>query len=181
MRSKFAVAAVALALVAAASLVIANPVGVPPTAKPFDVIEGKTISIDLGTPTAHGWYVLVWGSYKVGDQEFLANGAAKEGEFNPGAGCVYIAWEGGGQCFVPSENQGNRAHEFLKSIHGGPPITLGLIPAAGAHGAFYYRVDNAPISEDAASRARPLAAAALQIQFTESELTDLIVRIRRRR
>ena len=91
MRSKFAVAAVALSLVAAASRVIANPVGVPPTAKPFDVIEGKTISIELGTPTAHGWYVLIWGSYKVGDQEFLANGAAREGEFNPGAGCVYIA------------------------------------------------------------------------------------------
>jgi hypothetical protein len=67
-----------------------------------------------------------------------------EGEFNPGAGCVYIAWEGGGQCFFPSENQGNKAHEFLKSIHGGPPITLGLIAPAGAHGAFYYRVDNAP-------------------------------------
>ena len=83
MRSKFAVAALALALVAAASGVIANPVGVPPTAKPIDVIEGKTISIELGTPTAHGWYVLIWGSYKVGDQEFLANGAAKEGEFNP--------------------------------------------------------------------------------------------------
>jgi hypothetical protein len=73
MRSTFAVAAVALALVAAASRVIANPLGVPPTAKPLDVIEGKTISIELGTPTAHGWYVLVWGSYKVGDQEFLAN------------------------------------------------------------------------------------------------------------
>ena len=144
MRSRFAVAAVALALVVAASRVIANPVGIPPTAKPFDVIEGKTISIELGTPTAHGWYVLIWGSYKVGDQEFLANGAAKEGEFNPGSGCVYIAWEGGGQCFFPSENQGNRAHEFLKSIHGGPPITLGFIPPAGAHGAFYYRVDNAP-------------------------------------
>jgi hypothetical protein len=108
------------------------------------VIEGKTISIDLGTPTAHGWYVLIWGSYKVGDQEFLANGAAKEGEFNPQAGCVYIAWEGGGQCFFPSESQGNRAHEFLKSIHGGPPITLGFNPPAGAHGAFYFRVDNAP-------------------------------------
>jgi len=140
MRSKFAVAAVALALVVAASRVIANPVGVPPTAKPFDVIEDKKISIELGTPTAHGWLVLIWGSYKVGDQEFLANGAAKEGEFNPGAG----AWEGGGQCFFPSENQGNKAHEFLKSIHGGPPITLGLIPPAGAHGAVYYRVDNAP-------------------------------------
>jgi hypothetical protein len=144
MRSMFAVAAVALALVAAASRVIANPVGVPPTAKLLDVIEGKTISIDLGTPTAHGWYVLIWGSYKVGDQEFLANGAAKEGEFNPQAGCVYIAWEGGGQCFFPSESQGNRAHEFLKSIHGGPPITLGFNPPAGAHGAFYFRVDNAP-------------------------------------
>jgi hypothetical protein len=73
-----------------------------------------------------------------------AEGAAKEGEFNPGSGCVYIAWEGGGQCFFPSENQGNRGHEFLKSIHGGPPITLGFIPPAGAQGAFYYRVDNAP-------------------------------------
>jgi hypothetical protein len=62
----------------------------------------------------------------------------------PGTGCVYIAWEGGGQCFFPSENHGNWAHEFLKSIHGGPPITLGLIPPAGAKGAFYYRVDNAP-------------------------------------
>ncbi len=66
MRSKFAVAAVALALVVAASRVIANPVGVPPTAKPFDVIEDKKISIELGTPTAHGWLVLIWGSYKVG-------------------------------------------------------------------------------------------------------------------
>jgi hypothetical protein len=144
MRSKFAAAALALALAVVGSRVFANPLGVPPTAKPFDVIEGKKISIELGTPTAHGWYVLIWGSYKVGDQEFLANGAAKEGEFNPSAGCVYIAWEGGGQCFFPSENQGNNAHEFLKSIHGGPPITLGLIPPAGAHGAFYYRVDNAP-------------------------------------
>ena len=88
--------------------------------------------------------MLIWGGYKVGDQEFLANGAAKEGEFNPGAGCVYIAWEGGGQCFFPSENQGNRAHEFLKSIHAGPPITPGFIPPPGAHCAFYYRVDNAP-------------------------------------
>src|SRR5580704_984517 len=122
MHSKFAVAAVALAWVIAANGANANPPGVPPTAKPFDVIEGKEVSIPLGTPTAHGWWVLVWGSYKVGDQEFLANGAAKEGEFNPGAGCVYIAWEGGGQCFFPSESQGNRAHEFLKSIRGGPPI-----------------------------------------------------------
>jgi hypothetical protein len=80
MRSKFAGAALALALVAAASGAIANPVGIPPTAKPFDVIEGKTISIELGTPTAHGWDVLIWGSYKMGDKEFLANGAAKEGE-----------------------------------------------------------------------------------------------------
>jgi hypothetical protein len=144
MRSKVVVAAVALALVLAANRVIANPAGVPPTAKPVDVNEGEKISIELGTPTAHGWYVLIWGSYKVGDQEFLANGAAKEGEFNPGAGCVYIAWEGGGQCFFPSESQSNRGHEFIKSIHGGPPITLGLVPPAGAHGAFYYRVDNAP-------------------------------------
>ncbi len=144
MGSKFAVAAVTLALVVAASRVIANPLGIPPTSKPFEVIEGKEISIALGTPTAHGWWVLIWGSYKVGDQEFLASGAAKEGEFAPGAGCVYVAWEGGGQCFFPSENQGNRAHEFLKSIHGGPPISLGLIPPAGAQGTFYYRVDNAP-------------------------------------
>jgi hypothetical protein len=144
MRSKLAVAVLALALVAAASQAKANPVGVPPTAKPFEVIEGKAISIELGTPTAHGWYVLIWGSYKVGDREFLANGAAKEGEFNPQAGCVYIAWGGGGQCFFPSENQGNKAHEFLKSIRGGPPITLGLIPPPGAQGAFFYRVDNAP-------------------------------------
>ena len=55
MRSKFAVAALALALALAASRVIANPLGVPPTAKPIDVVEGKTISIELGTPTAHGW------------------------------------------------------------------------------------------------------------------------------
>jgi hypothetical protein len=108
MRSRCAIAALALALLMAAGGVIANPLGIPPTAKPFDVVEGKTISVDLGTPTAHGWYVLVWGGYKVGDQEFLANGSAKEGEFNPGAGCVYIAWKGGGQCFFPSENQGNR-------------------------------------------------------------------------
>ncbi len=144
MRTKFAVATVALAFAFAASQAIANPLGVPPTAKPIDVIEGKNISIELGTPTAHGWYVLVWSGYKVGDQEFVAQGAAKEGEFNPASGCVYVAWEGGGLCFVPSENQGNRTHEFLKSIHGGPPITLGLIPPAGAQGEFYYRVDNAP-------------------------------------
>jgi len=62
MRSKFAVAALGVALVAAASRAVANPVGVPPTAKPFDVIEGNKISIELGTPTAHGWYVLIWGS-----------------------------------------------------------------------------------------------------------------------
>jgi hypothetical protein len=144
MRSRYAVAASALASVMAASGVIANPLGIPPTAKPFDVVDGKTISIELGKPTAHGWYVLVWGGYKVGDREFLANGSAKEGEFNPGAGCVYIAWEGGGQCFFPSENQGNKAHEFLKPIRGGPPITLGFLPPAGAHDVFYYRVDNAP-------------------------------------
>ena len=144
MGSKTAAAAGVLALVAAASRVIANPVGVPPTAKPFDVIEGEKINIELGTPTAHGWYVLIWGSYRVGDQEFLANGVAKEGEFDPGAGCVYVAWDGGGQCFFPSESQGNKAHEFLKPIHGGPPVTLGLVPPAGAHGVFYYRVDNAP-------------------------------------
>ena len=78
----------------------------------------------------------------MGDQEFLANGAAKEGEFNPGAGCAYVAWEGGGQRFFPFENQGNKAHEFLKSIL--PPIMLGLIPPAGARGASYYRFDNAP-------------------------------------
>ena len=52
MRRKVAAAAVALALVVAASRLIANPVGVPPTAKPLDVVEGKTISIELGTPTA---------------------------------------------------------------------------------------------------------------------------------
>ena len=91
MFSKFAVTAFALTLVVAASRAIANPVGVPPTAKPFEVVEGKKTSIELGTPTAHGWYVLIWGSYEVGDREFLANGAAKEGEFNPGVGCVYIA------------------------------------------------------------------------------------------
>ncbi len=62
MRNTFAVAALVLSLVAAESRVIANPLGVPPTAKPMDVIEGKTISIELGTPTAHGWYVLIWGS-----------------------------------------------------------------------------------------------------------------------
>ena len=55
MRGEFSAAAATLALVVAAGRVIANPVGVPPTAKPFDVIEGKTISIALGTPTAHGW------------------------------------------------------------------------------------------------------------------------------
>ncbi len=141
---KFAVAVVAMASIVAASGVVANPLGAPPTAKPFEMIEGKPISIALGTPTAHGWYVPVWGSYKVGDKEFLANGAAKEGEFDAGSGCVSVAWQGGGQCFFPSENQGNKAHEFLKSIHGGPPITLGLIPPAGAQGEFYYRVDNAP-------------------------------------
>ena len=36
MRNKFAIAA--LALVVAASRVIANPLGVPPAAKPFDVV-----------------------------------------------------------------------------------------------------------------------------------------------
>ena len=63
MRSKIALAAGVLALAAAGSRLVANPVGVPPTAKPFDVIEGKKVAIELGTPTAHGWYVLVWGSY----------------------------------------------------------------------------------------------------------------------
>jgi hypothetical protein len=58
--------------------VIANPVGVPPTAKPFDVIEGKKI-------------VSSWGRRP------------------------RVA---GTRC------------EFLKSIHGGRPITLGLIPPA---------------------------------------------------
>ena len=66
MRSRLTLAAVALVLVVAAGPVIANPPGVPPTAKPFEVIEDRKISIDLGTPTAHGWYVLIWGSYKVG-------------------------------------------------------------------------------------------------------------------
>ena len=144
MRSRIAPAAIAFELAAVANPAAANPLGVPPTAKPIEVIEGKTVSIPLGTPTAHGWYVLVWGSYKAGDQEFLANGRAKEGQFDPSAGCVYIAWEGGGQCFFPSENQGNRAHEFIKPVRGGPPITLGFSPPAGAQGAFYYRVDNAP-------------------------------------
>jgi hypothetical protein len=144
MRSEFAVAAVALALVAGASPVAANPAGVPSTAKPFDVNEGEKVSIELGTPSAHGWYVKVWGSYKVGDQEFLANGAATDGGFKPNAGCVYIAWEGGGQCFLPAESLGNAGHEFLKSVHVGAPITLGLVPPAGAHGAFYYRIENAP-------------------------------------
>ena len=142
MRTKFAMAAVALALVAAASRVVANPPGVPSTAKPFDVNGGEKVSIDLGTPPSHGLYVKIWGSYKIGDQEFLANGSAKEGAFDPAAGCVYIAWEGGGQCFFPSER--NTGHEFLKSVHVGTPITLGLVPPAGAHGAFYYRVENAP-------------------------------------
>jgi hypothetical protein len=41
-------------LVVAASRIVANPVGIRPTAKPFDVTEGKKISIELGTPTAHG-------------------------------------------------------------------------------------------------------------------------------
>ena len=50
MRSNFVVSAVALASVVAATRVIANPVGVPPTARPFDVIEGEKISIELGTP-----------------------------------------------------------------------------------------------------------------------------------
>ena len=54
MRSNLVVAAVALASVVTADRVAANPVRVPPTAKPFDVIEGEKISIDLGTPTAHG-------------------------------------------------------------------------------------------------------------------------------
>ncbi len=140
MRSKFAVAAVALALVVAASRVIANPVGVPPTAKPFDVIEDKKISIELGTPTAHGWLVLIWGSYKVGRSGVPGEWRRQGGRVQPW--CRRLG--GRGQCFFPSENQGNKAHEFLKSIHGGPPITLGLIPPAGAHGAVYYRVDNAP-------------------------------------
>lgn len=144
MRSEFVMAAVGVALVAIASRVVANPPGVPSTTKPFDVNEGEKVSIELGTPTPHGWYVKIWGSYKVGDQEFLANGAAKEGEFKPDSGCVYIAWEGGGQCFFPSESLGNTGHEFLKSVHVGTPITLGLVPPPGAHGAFYYRVENAP-------------------------------------
>ena len=59
MRSKIDAAAVALVLVAAASGVSANPVGVPPTAKPFEVIEGQKIGIALGTPTTHGWNVLI--------------------------------------------------------------------------------------------------------------------------
>ena len=144
MRIGFAAAIGVLALAGPAGGANANPVGVPPTAKLIDVVEGQSIDIELGTPTAHGWYVLVWGGYKAGDQEFLANGAAKEGELNPGARCVYIAWEGGRQCFFPSENQGARAHEFLKPVRGGPPIRLGFVPPPGAHGAFYYRVDNAP-------------------------------------
>jgi hypothetical protein len=57
-RRTFVLAAAALALAAAGSRTIANPLGVPPTAKPFDVVEGKTISIALGTPTAHSWCVL---------------------------------------------------------------------------------------------------------------------------
>ena len=115
MRISFATAIGVLALAGPAGGANANPVGVPPTAKLIDVVEGQSIDIELGTPTAHGWYVLVWGGYKVGDQEFLANGAAKEGEFNPGAGCVYIAWEGGGQCFFPSENQGARVPGRMSS------------------------------------------------------------------
>ena len=119
MRSTFAVAAVALALVAAASRVIANPLGVPPTAKPLDVIEGKTISIELGTPTAHGWYVLIWGSYKVGDQEFLANGAAKEGEFNPRPVACTSPGRAAGSVSSPPRTRATRRMSFSSRFMAG--------------------------------------------------------------
>jgi hypothetical protein len=41
MSNKSAMAALALALAAAASRTVANPLGVPPTAKPLDVVEAK--------------------------------------------------------------------------------------------------------------------------------------------
>ena len=46
--------------------------------------------------------------------------------------------------FSSLREQGNRVSEFLKSIDGGPPITLSLNPPAVAHDAFLLRVDNAP-------------------------------------
>jgi hypothetical protein len=83
------------------------------------VIEGKTISIAPGTPTARGWHLLILGRHKVGDQEFLANDAAKEGEFDPGSGRAYIAWQGGGRCFFPSENQGDKGMSFSSRFTAG--------------------------------------------------------------
>ena len=70
--------------------------------------EGKTISIELGTPTTHGWYVLIWGGYKVGDQEFLADGSAKEGEFNPQAGLRVRRLGGRRAVFLPLREPGQQ-------------------------------------------------------------------------
>lgn len=142
----------ALALVAIAALTTAfaagqghaNPVGVPPNAIPVPVEDGHEVRIELGSPQTHGWYVKVWGSYKVGNTEYKANGSAKDGVNDPKSGCVFITSAGGGVCFYPSEDQGNKSHEFLKSVHGVGPFTLVLQPPPGARGAFYYRLENAP-------------------------------------
>ena len=144
MRKPCLIIGAALTLATSAGQGSANPVGVPPNAKEVAVNEGQPVRIDLGSPQTHGWYVKIWGSYKVGDQEYLANGTAKEGVFDPKSGCVYVMSADGGQCFYPSEDQGNKSHEFLKSVHGAGPFTLMLDPPAGAHGAFYYRLENAP-------------------------------------
>lgn len=144
MRTSALVVAAGLALGLAAGRVSANPVGVPPNAIAVPVEDGHEVRIDLGSPQTHGWYVKVWGSYKVGDTEYKANGSAKDGVNDPKSGCVFITSTDGGACFYPSEDQGNKSHEFLKSVHGAGPFTLVIEPPAGAQGAFYYRLENAP-------------------------------------
>ena len=144
MRKRSFVAAAAMALLLAAPQAGANPPGVPPNAIMVAVEDGKPVKVDLGSPQTHGMYVKVWGSYKVGDKEVLASGDAQEGVNDPKTGCLYIASSEGGQCFYPSENQGNKSHEFIKSVHGAGPFTLTIEPPAGAQGAFYYRLENAP-------------------------------------
>jgi hypothetical protein len=144
MRTPFLLMSTAAVLLALAGHAGANPPGVPPNATEIAVDEGKPVHIDLGSPQQHGWYVKIWGSYKVGDADVMASGNAKEGENDPKSGCVYVVSPQGGVCFYPSENQGNKSHEFLKSVHGTGPFALTIDPPAGAHGALYYRLENAP-------------------------------------
>lgn len=141
MRKRILLFAAALPLILAAAPGQANPPGVPPDAKPISVDEGTPVKIDLGTPPPHGWWVKVWGSYKIGDTDFYATGKATDGVNDPATGCVFLTLPDGGQCYYPAELVAKYGREYLKSAHGSAPVMLTIQPLAGAHGTLYYRVD----------------------------------------